>query len=93
MKAIEPVYQEYREQGLVILAINVRQSEAAAAAFIDKLNISYDVLLDPQGETARDYGVVGLPTTFVLDRQGRLHTRILGESPPQVFTGIIGQLL
>jgi cytochrome c biogenesis protein CcmG, thiol:disulfide interchange protein DsbE len=93
MQAIEPVYQTYRQQGLVILAVNVRQNRDTAAAFIDRLGITYDVLLDSEGETARDYGVIGLPTTFIINREGRLHTKIIGESTPQVLEQILSELL
>lgn len=93
MQAIEPIYRQKREQGLVILAINVRQDRETAAAFISKLAISYDVLLDPAGDTTRSYGVIGLPATFIIDRAGKLHTRILGESTPKVFAEAVGALL
>lgn len=93
MQDIEPVYQKYRDNNLVILAINVRQDQATAARFIRKLDISYDVLLDREGEVARGYGVMGLPTTFIVDRSGRLHTKILGESTPELFEKIIKEIL
>ncbi|MBL3527574.1 MAG: TlpA family protein disulfide reductase [gamma proteobacterium endosymbiont of Lamellibrachia anaximandri] len=93
MKNIEPVYRLHQERGLVILAINVRQGRKTAAAFIRKLNISYDVLLDRDGDVARRYGVIALPTTFIVDRQGNLHTRILGESTPELFHKIVEELL
>ncbi len=93
MRDIEPIYQRYRDQGLTILAINVRQDRATAQAFIDSLHISYDVLLDESGEVARRYGVMGLPITFFLDRQGRLHNRILGESTPAVFERVVQELI
>lgn len=93
MRAIEPVYQKLRERGLVILAVNVRQDRATAQAFIDKLGISYDTLLDEDGEVARRYGVAGLPTTFFVDRNGRLAGRIFGESTPEVFAELAEKLL
>jgi peroxiredoxin len=93
MRDIEPVYRQYRDRGLVILAVNVRQDRTTAERFIEKLGISYDVLLDGDGRLARAYGVSGLPTTFVADRSGRLQTRILGESTPQLFEQIIRELL
>jgi peroxiredoxin len=93
MRDIEPVYRQYRDQGLVILAVNVRQDRATAERFIRKLAISYDVLLDRDGAVARAYGVSGLPTTFIADRAGRLQTRILGESTPELFERIIRELL
>ena len=54
---------------------------------------TYDVLLDEEGNVARDHGVAGLPTTFIFDRNGKLYTRILGESTPEVFEKIIKELL
>jgi peroxiredoxin len=93
MQAIEPVYRRHQDEGLVILAVNVRQDHATAKAFVDKLNISYDTLLDPEGDIARAYGVLGLPTTFMIDRDGRLHARIIGESTPELFERIVQELL
>ncbi len=93
MQAIEPAYQQLRKQGLVILAVNVRQDRATAQAFMDKLEVSYPVLLDQEGEVARTYGVTGLPTTYLIDRDGRLSGRILGESTPEVFTAMVEKLL
>lgn len=93
MRDIEPIYQRYRDQGLVILAVNVRQNRATAERFIRKLDISYNTLLDLDGNVARAYGVSGLPTTFIVDRSGRLHTKILGESTPELFEKIVRELI
>jgi peroxiredoxin len=93
MQALEPVYQNYRERGLRILAVNVRQDRETAADFINDLNISYETLLDREGEVARAYGVMALPTTFFIDRNGVLKTRILGESTPETFEQIILEML
>lgn len=93
MRDIEPLYQKYRDQGLTILAVNVRQEREVAEKFISKLNISYDVLLDEEGTVARRYGVMGLPTTFFVDRNGKLGAKVLGESTPEVFERIIEELL
>lgn len=93
MQAIEPVYQEYRNQGLVILAVNVRQDQDTAQAFMDKLEVTYSALLDGDGAVARRYGVIGLPTTFFIDREGRVAGRILGESTAEVFAQMVEKLL
>jgi len=93
MKEIEPIYKKYQGKGLVILAVNVRQDKKTAAAFLKDMNISYNVLLDEEGNVARDYGVAGLPTTFIFDRNGKLYTRILGESTPEVFEKIVKELM
>lgn len=93
MKDLEPAYRKLKEKGLVMLAVNVRQDRDTAAQFIKKLGVSYDVLLDTEGEVAKRYGVLGLPTTFFVDRHGILSSRIIGESTPDDFTAIISELL
>jgi len=93
MKAIEPVYQQYADQGLVILAVNVRQDAQTARKFIEKLGISYNTLLDSDGAVARDYGVIALPSTFFIDRNGSLSSRLLGEASGETFEKIIQPLL
>ncbi|HRH80158.1 MAG TPA: TlpA disulfide reductase family protein [Thiobacillaceae bacterium] len=85
MRDLEPVYRRLKDQGLEVLAVNVAQDRATAAAFVAPLGIGYPVLLDPDGETARRYGVKALPITWFVDRQGRLAGKILGEATPAVF--------
>jgi cytochrome c biogenesis protein CcmG/thiol:disulfide interchange protein DsbE len=93
MNEIEPVYQQYREQGLEVIAINVGQSRRVAQRFVDKLNISYTIGLDEESVAARRYGVIGLPTTFFVDREGKVQRKILGESELETFTRATTQLL
>ncbi len=93
MQEIEPIYQSHGPKGLEILAINVRQDRAKAQRFVDRLGISYPVLLDPSGQVAQAYGVIGLPTTVLIDRQGRVATKVLGESSPTLFRKLVEDLL
>ena len=93
MGEIETVYREYRNRGFVILALNVAQSKDRAAKFIGKLQISYPVLLDSDSEATRKYKVVGLPTTYFVDRHGTLQNKILGEAELNTFRDMVEQLL
>jgi peroxiredoxin len=93
MKDIEPLYRKHRERGLKILAINVRQDSATAGEFVARIGISYGIPLDRDGAVARSYGVAALPTTFIVDRAGRVATRILGESTPDLLEHILQGLL
>lgn len=85
MRDLEPVYQKYRNRGLAVIAVNVHQDREAAQRFIDKLNISYEVVLDTQGKTAARYQVIGIPTTYIIDRKGLVRTKIAGESTAELF--------
>jgi peroxiredoxin len=93
MAGMERVFRKYRDQGLRVLAINVGQPRETARKFVDRLGLTYDILLDPNGTVSRIYGVVGLPATFLIDRQGRLVTRILGESKAEVLEQVVQELL
>jgi peroxiredoxin len=93
MQALEPVYRQHRDQGLVILAVNVLQPQETVQKFVKEISISYETLLDRQGEVMRLYQVMGLPVTYLIDRQGIVRARIIGESTPEVFTQAISGLL
>jgi peroxiredoxin len=93
MRDLEPVYLRHRDRGFRVLAVNVRQDRETAERFIRRLGVSYEVLLDGDGTAARAYGVIGLPTTVFIDRQGQVGPRILGESTPKVVEGILEGLL
>ena len=93
MQALEPIYRQRRDQGLRLLAINVMQDPDTVRAFVQKLGLSFEVLLDSEGEVMRRYRVMGLPATFIVDRQGIIRSRIIGESTPEVFEAAIKDLL
>ncbi len=93
MQAIEPVYARLRDSGLTILAVNVAQSPEVAGRFVRDLGISYAVALDPDAEVAGLYGVVGLPITWFVDRQGKIRNQILGEASAETFAGLAESLL
>lgn len=93
MRAIETVYQRQREAGLVVLALNVGQSREVAERFARGLGISYEVALDQDAAVSGQYGVVGLPLTYFVDRQGRVRNKILGEASPDAFEAVATALL
>lgn len=93
MKAIEPIFLRLHGSGLAVLAVNVGQSQAVAERFVRSLGISYETALDPDTVVARRYGVVGLPLTYFVDRQGRVREKVLGEADAAVFERMAGGLL
>jgi cytochrome c biogenesis protein CcmG/thiol:disulfide interchange protein DsbE len=77
--ALEALFGQYRERGLVPVSVNVGESMAVAAEFVRTRTVTYPILLDTDSAAAKLYGVTGLPTTFVLDRAGAIAFKILGE--------------
>ena len=79
MPLIEEKFRSHGGRGLMVLALNVRQDRDLAAKFAKDVGISYPVLLDRDGSTAKAYGVIGLPTTFLIDGEGRIMEEIIGD--------------
>jgi peroxiredoxin len=93
MKAIDKVYQRRHPQSLQVLAVNAGQDKEAVAAFIKKIGVSYPALLDEDSAIARQYGVVGLPTTYFVDTRGIINAKVVGEADEATFDKLAGELL
>jgi cytochrome c biogenesis protein CcmG, thiol:disulfide interchange protein DsbE len=93
MKAIDKVYQHRRDKGLQVLAVNAGQDRETVAAFIKKIGVSYPALLDEESAIARQYGVVGLPTTYFVGADGIIKNKVVGEADEAVFDKLAGELL
>ena len=75
---LQSTWQAYRDQGLQFLGVNYRDDRAAARAYEREFGITYPSVFDPAGELAFSYELVGLPTTFIIDREGRIVYRFVG---------------
>jgi len=72
MPDIEKLYQETKDSGLVILAVNVGENKKTVQDFMDANNYSFTALLDVKGEVSRLYQVTGIPTSYFIDTEGFL---------------------
>jgi len=79
MPSMETLYQAYKDQGLVILAVSSDvQGAAVVQPFMERYRLSFPALLDPRGRVGGMYGVRSIPTSYLLDRQGRVVSREIG---------------
>lgn len=80
MPALERLYLKLRERGFMVLAINQWEDADLVFSYMGQLNVfpSFPVLFDPESRVSADYGVKGLPTSFLIDRDGRLVYRAVG---------------
>ena len=80
MPALQRVYQDYQDRGVVILGLNstVQDTREAALAFATEQGLTFPILLDEDGEATRLYQVRALPTTFFIDAQGMIQDVIAG---------------
>lgn len=85
--------EHYRPEGLEVLAINLKQSPHEIAHWLEKLVLNYPVLFDGDGSLAAAFGVSALPSSYLIDRQGRLQRRIIGEMAPDQLEQLVKEML
>jgi peroxiredoxin len=78
IRILRLLHQENRKD-LLPLSINVGETPLVVKKFIDKLEPGYPVLLDSNSAVAKQYGILGIPVTFLVDREGIIRFRIFGE--------------
>jgi peroxiredoxin len=75
------LYEEFKDQGLVVVGVGLDQGGAGTLKpFVDENGVTYPILVgdrDVQGA----YGVTGIPTTFVIGRDGRIVSKHVGYHP------------
>jgi cytochrome c biogenesis protein CcmG/thiol:disulfide interchange protein DsbE len=83
-----------REHGVVVRAINQKDKPDDALAWLARLGDPYaSIGADADGRVSIEWGVYGVPETFVVDRQGRIRHRHVGPLTPEVVEGTILPLI
>ncbi len=63
-------YDRYKDQGLVIVGVNMQEGKGIVQPFVDDFGITFPIAIDRDGDVADRYHLLGLPTTFFIDREG-----------------------
>jgi peroxiredoxin len=71
MPLMDTIYQQYKDLGFTVLAVNVDENREEAHRFLDKVPVSYPILYDPESQVSEQYNVQAMPTTVMIDRNGR----------------------
>jgi cytochrome c biogenesis protein CcmG/thiol:disulfide interchange protein DsbE len=69
---LEAAWQRWRDQGVVVLGINLQDLDTDARRFVARYGLTYPILRDENGWTWGRYGIRGLPETWFVDTRGRL---------------------
>lgn len=79
LPVLDKLYREYQEKAdLIVLGIDLQEPEGVVRKFTEAVGVSFPVLLDTKGETGYLYRILGLPTLFFIDPQGKIADMILG---------------
>lgn len=81
---LQAVYDETKPQGVRFVGINFKDNKTNAGVFVDEFGLTYPSIYDQPGETALAFRgqlpPAAVPSTIVIDREGRIAARVIGET-------------
>ncbi len=86
-------YQEVKDQGLQILAVNIGESDFVVQKFIDRLGLTFPVLIDDNKSVMESYNINPLPTTFLINPEGKIEKIITGEMSEESINEYMAQIM
>ncbi|MCK6522349.1 TlpA family protein disulfide reductase [Myxococcota bacterium] len=84
--------QRWAPQGVAFYGVVYGDTEEAARGFLKRRGSAYPNLLDLDQRVAIDYGVAGVPETYVIDRQGRIARKFVGPVSAKALSDVLGSL-
>ncbi len=80
LPSMQRLWEQLRDEGFTMYAINIGEDEEAIFPFLlsTGVELTFPILLDARSEVIKQWPVVAIPTTFVLDRDGRIVYRAVG---------------
>ncbi len=90
---LERTWRRYRDQNLVLVGVNIQDDQRPASAFIREFGITYPNGPDVDGIITIDYGVIGLPVTFFVNRNGTVERRWVGAIDEATAEAWVAELI
>ena len=78
MPEIEAVYQQYKGKGVVVIGVDILESESVVHQYVQQGGYSWTFVLDTTGEVAANYQIAAIPTSFFIDREGIIQAVNIG---------------
>ncbi len=75
---LNSVHSKYKDKGFEVLAINLDKDKNQADKFLQHIPAQFTVAFDQQGKSAESFHVQGMPSSYLIDRKGRLRARHIG---------------
>jgi len=78
MPSMEKLHRKLFGKNFALVTVNIKESAAQVKAFFDKNNLSFAALLDTTGEVSIEFGIRAIPTSFIIDKSGKIIGQISG---------------
>jgi peroxiredoxin len=92
-RGLQKVWESYRSRGVEFIGIDHQDSRSSGVAFRRAFGLTYPSGFDPAGALARRFGALGIPTTYVIGRDGRILYRYLGKIRPDNLAETLDRVL
>jgi cytochrome c biogenesis protein CcmG/thiol:disulfide interchange protein DsbE len=86
---LNAVAKRYSDGNVAFVGINMQDTRPDALSFLQQYHVSYAEVVDPDGKVYINYGVVGVPETYVLDREGRIRQKLVGPVVEEQLTATL----
>ncbi len=83
MPPIQRSYDRFKDRGFTVIAVSIDAGpgyEEKVSVFAEELGLEFPILLDPEGRISRVMQTIGVPETFVVDREGKIVKRLIGAA-------------
>ena len=90
---MERVWRKYKDEGVIILGINVQDGEKEAERYISEFGVTFSNALDLDGSITVDYGITGLPVTFFINKKGFVIGRWVGSISEEKLDNWVSSLI
>jgi cytochrome c biogenesis protein CcmG, thiol:disulfide interchange protein DsbE len=90
---LDDLQTRFASQGVKVVGVSLDSDIGSVTGFLEKVPVRFTILHDPAGRTGEAYSVVAMPTTFLIDQEGRIAGRFEGGAHVQEEAAAVAALL
>jgi cytochrome c biogenesis protein CcmG/thiol:disulfide interchange protein DsbE len=91
--ALEAGWRQFQSKDVVVVGVAIQDKDPASLEFIKRFGLTFPNAPDPAGKVSIDYGVYGVPETFVIDRKGVIRRKHVGGVTDAAFRESVEPLI
>ncbi|AYC29355.1 thiol-disulfide oxidoreductase ResA [Paenisporosarcina cavernae] len=93
MPAMDNQFQEFKDKGVQVLAVNIAQSNLEVNRFAEQYDLTFPIVIDKEKSVMQAYNIDPLPTTFLINPEGKIERIITGEMSEQNIADFMTQIM
>jgi peroxiredoxin len=92
MPYINNQYNQFKDKGVQVLAVNVGESNVAVSQFAQRLNLDFPIVIDKDSQVQTAYGIDPLPATFLIDKNGTVVKYFTGQLTEETVRNFMSEI-